>query len=57
MKLQNRELKIRMKGGDIALLQKELCRRGVSIPENELFTCTFGKGTREAVLASQRVKH
>ncbi len=54
MKQQRRELKVRMKGEDVARLQKDLCRQGFSIPDSELSASTFGSGTKEAVMAFQK---
>src|SRR5262245_1862556 len=51
MKLQGRNLSLRMQGSDVKLLQDELHQLGVSIGDREGF---FGKATRQAVLEFQR---
>lgn len=53
MELQNRELSIRMRGGDVALLQTELAELNFDIPVSEIERSHFGTGTRDAVNAFQ----
>ncbi|MBE9572393.1 MAG: peptidoglycan-binding protein, partial [Proteobacteria bacterium] len=54
MKLQNRDLSLRMRGEDIALLHKELKQLEYAIAENELQRMYFGTTTRQAVLDFQK---
>ena len=54
MKLQGRNLSIRMKGNDVKLLYSELKILGYSLPSNETEEAFFGEETRKAVLAIQK---
>jgi len=56
MKLQDRNLSLRMKGADVKLLLSELIELGYTIPQNELSQHLFGRGTRKAVIDFQK-KH
>ena len=51
MKLQDRNLSLRMKGDDVALLQQELKKLGFDIGDEQ---GTFGEATKKAVLVFQR---
>ena len=54
MKLQDRNLSLRMRGEDVALLHKELQQLEYAIAENELQRKYFGTTTRQAVLDFQK---
>ncbi|ODA39374.1 neuraminidase-like domain-containing protein [Desulfosporosinus sp. BG] len=56
MKLQGRNLSIRMEGNDVKLLQDVLQRQGYHIPADEQKRNYFGSGTHAAVLELQN-KH
>lgn len=56
MKLQNRNLSLRMRGEDVALLHKELIQLEYPIAENEKQRMYFGTTTRQAVLDFQEKK-
>ena len=54
MKLQSRDLALRMRGDDVALLQRELRQLRFTIDRAELTTKRFGTTTRDAVQRFQR---
>ena len=56
MKLQGRNLSIRMTGEDIKLLQSELAQLGYTIPADEVEKAFFGKVTRQVVLEFQKAE-
>jgi hypothetical protein len=56
MDLHGRNLSVRMRGEDVALLHKELMQLECTIAEDELQRMYFGKTTRKAVLDFQK-KH
>jgi peptidoglycan hydrolase-like protein with peptidoglycan-binding domain len=53
MNLQGRDLKLDMRGDDVALLHRELATIGLSVPDDEGRETLFGPGTREAVIRFQ----
>jgi hypothetical protein len=56
MKLQGRNLSIRMTGEDVKLLQSELAQLGYTIPADEVEKAFFGKVTRQVVLEFQKAE-
>jgi peptidoglycan hydrolase-like protein with peptidoglycan-binding domain len=56
MNLQGRDLKLDVRGRDVALLHKELAALGVAIPEPERAQSAFGQGTHEAIVTFQRAR-
>jgi len=56
MKLQGRNLSIRMTGEDVKLLQSELAQLGYAIPADEVEKAFFGKVTRQVVLEFQKAE-
>jgi len=57
MKLQDRNLSLRMDGEDIKLLHRELSQLGYTIPPQEVENGLFEKGTHEAVLMFQQTRN
>jgi len=56
MKLQGRDLSIKMQGEDVKLLHTELRQIGYTIPDEEVQQSVFGKGTRQVVLEFQKAE-
>ena len=54
MNLQGRDLKLDLRGDDVALLHHELAIMGVAVPDAERRETLFGQGTHEAVVQFQK---
>jgi hypothetical protein len=56
MNLQDRDLKLNLRGDDVALLLRDLAITGLTVPDAERDQSLFGQGTYEAV-AQLRALH
>ncbi|MGH8472075.1 MAG: peptidoglycan-binding domain-containing protein, partial [Gammaproteobacteria bacterium] len=54
MNLQGRDLKLDLRGDDVALLHRELTLIGLMVPEAERQEIVFGRGTHEVIVRFQR---
>lgn len=54
MNLQGRDLKLDLRGDDVALLHRELATIGLTVPDAERRETLFGQGTHEAVTHFQK---
>ena len=54
MNLQGRDLKLNLRGDDVALLQHELATIGLTVPDAERRETLFGQGTHDAIIRFQK---